>query len=277
MKIARKNITAKNTVKYTVSDDGRSTTAGRRWFVPMEFNAGNPFSNLLATMDMSVEDITANTRVRFYAKNASTSYELAFVLMDTSKKWFTLGDMSSLGGSSFNEGITHINIPANSGWTKVDFSLSDVYESLINGTGRISLCAGYINTGNPFEDQTYYMGGFEVYESTVEDNLPDYALYKAGYNEAGKATATTTTLNNEKVVKYDVIISEKITNQTSTNINSNMFVADQKMPKDILEQCNVTATSWATMTITFKVKSDVVIGFNTFYANGTGRFNGFIM
>ena len=55
-----------------------------------------------------------------------------------------------------------------------------------------------------------------------------------------------------------------------------MFVADQKMPSDILEQCNVTATSWATMTITFKVYSDVVIGFNTFYANGTGRFNGFI-
>ena len=123
---------------------------------------------------------------------------------------------------------------------------------------------------------TYYVKNFSIEERTVETLLPTYATYRAGYYESGAVTATTTTLNNEKVVKYDVAISEKIANQNSTNINSNMFVANEKMPSDILEICGVTATSWTTMTISFKVYSDVVIGFNTFYKDGTGRFDGFM-
>jgi hypothetical protein len=261
-----------NTVKYTVSDDGRSTTAGRRWFVPMEFNAGNPFSNLLATMDMSVEDITAKTHVRFYAKNASTSYELAFVLMDTSKKWFTLGDISSLGGSSFNDGVMHVNIPANSGWTKVEFSLADVYEKLIAGEGRISLCAGFINTSNPFVDQTYYMGGFEIYTPTKEDVVANHATYLAGAYEAGVTNAQKSVYDGETVIAYNVVVGEKITEVSGPNKNvfANMFVGQNGIPADVLEAYGIASTAWQNgIRISFDVYSTDAIDFKMHTSNST--------
>lgn len=262
-----------NSIKYTVSDDGRSTTAGRRWFVPMEFDADNKFADFLSALNINPSTVTKNSRIRFYVKNTSTNYELAFVLMDASKDWFGLNNISTANGS-YETGVMPINVPKNSDWTKVEFSLADVYEKLIAGEGRISLMAGYLNTTNPFATQTYYMGGFEIYTPTKEDVLPAYAQCLNTWYEAGTPTAQKAVYQGQTVVKYDVTVNQQISeitpNAGKANVFANMFVGKNGLPADLLNVCGVSTTAWQNgVKISFEVYSDVAIEFRKHYTTDT--------
>ena len=265
-----------NTVKYLVADDGRSPSASRRWFVPFEFDADNKFTDLLTGLDIDHNTINKNSRICFYVKNTSTSYKLDFVFMNSYKEggWFGLNQIST-GNGSYLSGVKAISVAENSDWVKIEFPISDVYDDLITGTGRISLCAGYLRTGEPFAEQIFYLGGFDVYTPTAQDIIPAYATSvstNADWNKAGVANATTDTLQGEKVVKYDVSIGEVKTHLAATNkgmnVMANMFVAKSTMPSELLSVCNVTGTSWNKIRISFKVYSDVVVGFSAFYSVG---------
>ena len=268
-----------NTVKYVISDDGRSPSAGRRWFAPMEFDADNTFADFLATLGVNVNTINKNSKISFYVKNASTNYNLAFVFMNSYKEggYWGLKQIAPDGNGSYASDVTHIDVSKNSDWTKVEFSLGDLYDDLMAGTGRVSLCAGYLSTPTGFTPQTFYIGGFEVYTPTAEDIIPAYATSMGNtpdWYKAGEANATTGTFQGEKVVKYDVTVNSNVTNISAVNkgknVMANMFVAKSNMPSELLSVCDVTESSWNKMTISFKVYSDVDVGFSAFYTDKTG-------
>jgi hypothetical protein len=240
-----------------------------------------PNKNVFANMFVGQNGIPADVLEAYGI--ASTAWQngirISFDVYSTDAIDFKMHTSNStsvpmMGGSNTGTKVATTTAGA---WTNVTIDFTDVTSATFEGWARIvtvKSCSSYEVGSTAY---TYYVKNFSIEERTVETLLPTYATYRQGAQEAGSVSATTTTLNNEKVVKYDVAISEKITNQTSTNINSNMFVANEKMPSDILEVCGVTTTTgWTTMTITFQVYSDVVIGFETFYASGTTRFNGFM-